>query len=332
MEPISQPSSWFDRPVAGRNSLRVEQLLWGLLILAAFVSRFALLDPRVISHDEGQHVQMAWALFQGEGYTPNPMTHGPFQILAVAGSYFLFEASDFSSRIPAALFGVAAVALLYLYRRWLGRGGALAAGVLMLISPYMLYYSRYVRNESFVVVWGLLMFYALGRYLESRQPRWLYLLAAATALHYATKETAYIYVALVILFLFGLLQVQLSMHKWESADRRARYLFLSALAFLLALGALGLIATGRGQLIQAAHAAGVKTDPEQMTHTDMWITNPLVQLGLLLVLFSVLGLVGSVWTCWWFWRPRSCRSSPPCPWRSSTSILSTGIRICGSRM
>jgi sugar lactone lactonase YvrE/4-amino-4-deoxy-L-arabinose transferase-like glycosyltransferase len=296
MEPISQPSSWFDRPVAGRNSLRVEQLLWGLLILAAFVSRFALLDPRVISHDEGQHVQMAWALFQGEGYTPNPMTHGPFQILAVAGSYFLFEASDFSSRIPAALFGVAAVALLYLYRRWLGRGGALAAGVLMLISPYMLYYSRYVRNESFVVVWGLLMFYALGRYLESRQPRWLYLLAAATALHYATKETAYIYVALVILFLFGLLQVQLSMHKWESADRRARYLFLSALAFLLALGALGLIATGRGQLIQAAHAAGVKTDPEQMTHTDMWITNPLVQLGLLLVLFSVLGLVGSVWS------------------------------------
>jgi predicted membrane-bound mannosyltransferase/DNA-binding beta-propeller fold protein YncE len=294
MEPTSQPSSWFDRPVAGRSSLRVEQLLWGLLILAAFVSRFAFLDPRVISHDEGQHVQMAWALFQGEGYTPNPMTHGPFQIIAVAGSYFLFGASDASSRVPAALFGVAAVALLYLFRRWLGRGGALAAGVLMLISPYMLYYSRYVRNESFVVVWGLLMFYAVARYLESRQPRWLYLLAAATALHYATKETAYIYVALVLLFLFGLLQVQLSLQRWRNADRRARYLFLSTLTLLLGVGALGLIAAGRGELIQAVRAAGVQTDPEQMTHTDMWITNPLVQLGLLLVFFSILGLVGAV--------------------------------------
>ncbi len=296
MEPTSQPSSWFDRPVTGRHSLRWEQLLWGLLIFAAVVSRFAMLDPRVISHDEGQHVQMAWALFQGEGYTPNPMTHGPFQIIVVAFSYFLFGASDFSSRVPAALFGVGAVAILYLFRRWLGRGGALAAGVLMLISPYMLYYSRYVRNESFVVVWGLLMFYAVGRYLESREPRWLYLLMAATALHYATKETAYIYVALAILFLFGLLQVQLSLHRWQNADRRARFLFLSIMTLLLAVGALGLIAAGQGNLIQAARAAGVAMNPDEMTHTEMWITNPLVQLGLLLFVFSILGLVGSIWS------------------------------------
>ncbi|MBN1438927.1 MAG: TIGR03663 family protein [Anaerolineales bacterium] len=286
MESTSPATSWFDQPVAGRTSLRREHLLWAILILAAAVTRFAMLEPRVISHDEGQHVQMAWSLFRGAGYTPNPMTHGPFQILAVAASYALFGASDFSSRVPAALFGVAAVALLYLFRRWLGKGGALAAGALMLVSPYMLYYSRYVRNESFVVVWGLLMFYAVGRYLESRQPRWLYLLAAALALHYATKETAFIYAGLAILFLLGLVFLQLSRTPWESSDRKARFQIFLALAILLAVCGLGLIVAGRAELIDAARAAGVVTDPERMTHTDIWISHPMVVLGLALIFAS----------------------------------------------
>jgi predicted membrane-bound mannosyltransferase/DNA-binding beta-propeller fold protein YncE len=294
MEPTPQSASWFDRPVLGRNSLRWEQLLWIVLIGAAVVSRFAFLDPRVISHDEGQHVQMAWSLYNGAGYTPNPMTHGPFQIVTLTLSYFLFGASDFSSRIPAAAFGVAAVALLYCFRRWLGRTGALAAGVLMLISPYMLYYSRYVRNESFVVVWGLLMFLAIGRYLESRAPRWLYLLAAVTALHYATKETAYIYVGLAVLFLFGFLQIQLIRRRWESANRRGRYFFFTSGAFLLAAGGFGLIGAGRADLIDAAHAAGIVPAPEQMTHTDIWLTHPMVVLGLILLLLSVAGLAAGI--------------------------------------
>jgi DNA-binding beta-propeller fold protein YncE/4-amino-4-deoxy-L-arabinose transferase-like glycosyltransferase len=285
------PQSWFDRPVVKGHSLSREAGLWGLLILAAVVSRFALLDPRVISHDEGQHVQMAYALYKGEGYTPNPMTHGPFQIIAVAFTYFLVGASDFSSRIPAALFGVAAVAILYWFRRWLGRGGALAAGFLMLISPYMLYYSRYVRNESFVVVWGLLMFYAIGRYLEGRQARWLFLLAAATALHYATKETAYIYVGLAIVFLAGLVLVKLLRHEWGDADRRSRFFFLAAAMLLLAVAGLGLIAAGRSNLIEAAHLAGAIPSADQMTHTALWITSPLVELGVLLIGLAIAAFV-----------------------------------------
>ncbi len=294
MESTPASASWFDKPVMGRHAIRWEQLLWIALITAAVLSRFAMLEPRVISHDEGQHVQMAWALYRGAGYTPNPMTHGPFQIIVVAFFYFLFGAGDFVSRVPAALFGVAAVALLYYFRRWLGRTGALVAGVLMLISPYMLYYSRYVRNESFVVVWGLLMFLAVGRYLETRSPRWLYLLAAATALHYATKETAYIYVGLVILFLFGLVQVQLFIHKWENTGRRARYRFFTIAAFLLAVIGLGLVVLGRANLVEAAIASGAATDSEAMTHTAIWISHPLVIMGLVLVALAVAALAAGV--------------------------------------
>jgi predicted membrane-bound mannosyltransferase/DNA-binding beta-propeller fold protein YncE len=286
MDSTPASTSWFDKPVMGRNSIRWEQLLWILLIAAAFISRFALLDPRVISHDEGQHVQLGWALFRGLGYTPSPMTHGPFQIITLAFTYFLFGASDFSSRVPAALFGVAAVALIYLFRRWLGRVGALTAGILMLISPYMLYYSRYVRNESFVVVWGLLMFLAVGRYLETKSPRWLWLLAAATALHYATKETAYIYVGLLILFLLGLVFVQLMRNPWESRESKIRFLVFSTTAVILAVLGLGSILFGRGQLIQAAIQSGAVANSDQMTHTGIWISHPAVILGLALLALS----------------------------------------------
>ncbi len=295
MEQQSASTPWLDRAVIRGFPMRWEHLLWAALCVVAIVSRFAMLDTRAMSHDESQHTQLAWSLYRGTGYTPNPMTHGPFQIILLAGSYFLFGAGDFSARVPAALFGVAAVMLLYFFRRWLGRAGALAAGTLMAISPYMLYYSRYVRNEAFVVVWGLLMFYAIGRYLESRQPRWLYLLAAATALHYATKETAYIYVALALIFVAGLIQLQLFLEKWESSDRRGRYLVFSVFAVLLGMGAAALFVTGRTNLIQQAKAAGVTTAPDQMTHTAMLITSPIVQTGLVLMALCILALVAAVW-------------------------------------
>ena len=36
---------------------------------------------------------------------------------------------------------------LHVYYSWLGRLGALAASALVLISPYVLYYSRYIRHD-----------------------------------------------------------------------------------------------------------------------------------------------------------------------------------------
>jgi sugar lactone lactonase YvrE len=288
--------SRLDRSFLRGTSIRWEHMLWIVLLVVAVVSRFSMLGTRVISHDESQHTQLAWSLFQGAGYTPNPMTHGPFQIILLAGTYFLFGASDFSARVPAALFGVAAVMLLYFFRRWLGKAGALAAATLMAISPYMLYYSRYVRNESFVVVWGLLMFLAITRYLESRQLRWLYLLAAATALHYATKETAYIYAGLAILFVAGLIQLQLYLQHWESADRRGKFLFSTILAVFLAAGAAVLFVLGRSDMIRQAKAAGVVTAPEAMTHTAPLWTSPAVQVGLALLILCLIALVFAVWT------------------------------------
>jgi len=86
-------------------------------------------------------------------------------------SYALFGDNDFTTRIPAALLSVVSLGIAMLaFRRYLGRTGAILAGLMFLISPIMLFYGRYARNESYIIVWGLLTLYSTLRYLETARP------------------------------------------------------------------------------------------------------------------------------------------------------------------
>ena len=216
--------SWLEKLLAVRVQVNSESLIAAGLLLAAVLTRFSNLETRVMSHDESLHTFYSWELEQGRGYQHTPLMHGPLQFHLVALSYFLFGDSDASARIPAALAGVAAVALIFVFRQWFGRTGTLVTAGLILISPYMLYYSRYVRNEAFVVVEALLMFWAMFRYYETRHTRWLYLLAIALSLHFLTKETAFLYAGQALLFLAAHLIWRLYDERWNSAARRAGFM------------------------------------------------------------------------------------------------------------
>ena len=132
------------------------------MILAIF-TRFYDLEARVMSHDESLHTYFSWLLYRGQGYQHAPMMHGPYQFHIIALSYFLFGVSDFTARIPTVLFSIATVWMVWYWRRYLGNWGMIVAALLMVISPYMLYYWRYVRNEAFVglsvnlVLWSILL-------------------------------------------------------------------------------------------------------------------------------------------------------------------------------
>ncbi len=229
-------SGWLDRVLADGIRVNAEALILGLILIVAVISRFYALGARVVSHDEVTHVYWSYNLFRGLGFQHNPLSHGPLQFNLISLSYFLFGASDFTARIPHALAGVLGVGMVFLFRRWLGRTGALVAAALMLVSPYMLYYGRYARNESLVVVEGLAMFWAVFRYTETRQARWLYLLAASLALHFATKETSFIYAAQLLVFLAGAFVWQVLRTAWSR--RGPRIVFLGGL--VAAVGGFGI--------------------------------------------------------------------------------------------
>ena len=174
-----------------------EVAAYALLIVVAAAMRFWDLGGRAIGYDESLHLYYSYRLAEGFGYEHNPLSHGPFQYHAIAGVFFLFGDSEYTSRVPAAIFGVVLVGLPYFLRSRLGTAGALVTAVLLAFSPMMLFYSRYARNDIFMSVWTLGLIILLWRYIDEGKPRYLYMGALVLALAFATKETTFMVVGIL---------------------------------------------------------------------------------------------------------------------------------------
>ncbi|MDI6768446.1 MAG: TIGR03663 family protein [Anaerolineales bacterium] len=243
--PIEKRRSWLDFPLSGIR-WNTATLLTVILLVLAVVTRFYDLGARTASHDEINHFVPSYDLYQARGYRYDPLSHGPLQFHLIALSFALFGDSDFTARIPAALFSLATIGLaLTAFRPYLGRAGALAAGALLLISPYMLFYGRYARNEIFIVLWGLLTIYTILRYLERGDSRTLILFTLVNALHFTDKATSYIFAAGQLIFLAVYFLYRIARREWPSPKYRPAFLLaLSAMSTLLAAAA-GLYLTGK---------------------------------------------------------------------------------------
>lgn len=253
----STSPAWLERPVFKDTAkiLTIENLLIAAILILAVLSRFTALGDRVMSHDEVNHVVPSYDLYQGRVYRHDPVTHGPFQFHVVALSYFLFGDNDFTSRVPAATFSVAAVAfLIFGYRRYLGRAGALIAGALYLISPYILFYGRYTRNEAFIELIGVVFLYGILRYMEKGDQAGMVLVTLSTILHFTVKETAFIYTAQALIFLFVIFLVEVRRAERSNPELYDRFLILMSIAMLLVF-----VALGAGMLIKPEAAAATAT-------------------------------------------------------------------------
>jgi len=217
-------SDWIKELVASKPWRKPEVLIALLIILLAFVSRFYDLESRAMSHDESEHTYFSWLLAENGSYHHTPITHGPLQFHTLAFTYILFGDTDATSRFPVAICGVIAIGMLFFFKRWLGRWGAIAAMALMLVSPYMLYYTRYVRNEALILPFALLMFLSVIRYFETRESRWLYLLAGALTAHYLIKETAFIYTIELMFFMGGLFVWRVLRLSWDNRGHLITFL------------------------------------------------------------------------------------------------------------
>jgi predicted membrane-bound mannosyltransferase/DNA-binding beta-propeller fold protein YncE len=242
---IEKRASWLDFPMRGIR-WNTETLLTIIILVLAVVSRFYDLGARTASHDEVNHFVPSYDFYQGRGYRYDPLSHGPLQFHLIALSFTLFGDSDFTARIPAAVFSIVTIGVaLFAFRRYLGRVGALAAGGMLLISPYMLFYGRYARNEIFIVLWGLLTIYTILRYLERGEPRTLILFTLVNALHFTDKATSYIFAAEQLLFLAVYFLDRIIRREWPLPKYRQAFLLaLSAMLALLAAAA-GLYLTGK---------------------------------------------------------------------------------------
>src|SRR5574341_960373 len=245
LQRTSSYSDFLDRPLWATLGLDWEKMLYIILILLALLTRFYNLGARVISHDESLHTFYSWELSKGKGFVHTPLMHGPMQFHALALTYTLLGASDFTARVPAAICGVVAVGLMYFFRKWLGRAGALLAALFFLISPYLLYYTRYAREDPYTFVFQLVMALALFYYMETRADRYLYLLAAATSLLCTTKEISFFNIAIWLFFL-GLIYLRdMFTAEWPEQGYKRFFGFMLMGALVSSVVAGGLFWYGR---------------------------------------------------------------------------------------
>ncbi len=259
----NQKTNWLERPIHSTlPAITNEIAIFAGIFLLAIFTRFYDLETRVMSHDESLHTYFSWLLYRGQGYEHTPMMHGPYQFHIIALSYFLFGVSDFTARIPAVLFSLATVWMVWYWRRYLGKWGMIVAAFLMVLSPYMLYYGRYVRNESFVGFSGILLLYSMLRYIESGAKKYLFLVTAATLLHFTSKETAFIYTAQALLFLGFYFLARVTRQPWEGKYNQYRaFVIALAVAALLASVGMGLALTNRHAETLTATETAAPADP-----------------------------------------------------------------------
>lgn len=283
-------TDWLDKPVFNfAPNFNRYHLITVLILIFAVVSRFAMLGERTMDHDEINHVNPSYQLYLGNGYSHDPMTHGPLQFHLIALSYFIFGDGDFTSRLPHALFSIATVVfVLFGYRKILGKVGALAGGLLVTISPYMLFYGRYARNEAFVGLFTVVTIYAVLKYLADGKEGSLFLLTAATALHFATKETSFISTATLLIFLAVLFVGRLANTHWKDSSAKKTFL----LSFLIAI--FGAVTTLMLAAWSAATYGNKSTDPAAAgTFVDMtpgWVRATELGLVILALVFGAIAL------------------------------------------
>ncbi len=241
MTPTNIADSLLGRPAAflsnAKQGLRrcgwLEAAFFAVIVVALGLRLFEL-SGRTMHYDEAIHLHfsfklanssggaLGWPWIFGTNYFHSAWMHGPFQIELVAAIFTILGDSDFTSRLAYALFGTALVGLPYFLRHHIGRRGALIAAVMLALSPALLYFSRFGRNDIIMMFWAVALFTLMWRYLHSqREPGQrricLYLASAVLAFMFATKETAYLLTAIFGLMIFAAALPEL----WNWVRRRA---------------------------------------------------------------------------------------------------------------
>lgn len=200
---------------------------WGpcvLVFLVGAVLRFWQLGEKPLHHDESLHAYYSLQLMHNienwascfnpavQCYHYDPILHGPFQFHAIALVYQISQwlavpdhgINTTTVRIAAATLGSLIVFLPYFLRPYLGRLGSLLACALLAISPSMVYFSRFAREDIYMAFFTLLLVVALACYVHTRKARWIIIAALAFTFSYATKEATFLTIAVFGSFAVGL--------------------------------------------------------------------------------------------------------------------------------
>lgn len=209
------------------------EALFALVVLATAFVRFYHLNLKLFHHDEAIHAWFSYELLTKGTYTYDPMYHGPIIYYITAGMFRLFGDSDLVARLVPALLGVLIVVLVYFVYRlgYLDKRQSLLAGLLIMLSPDLVYFSRFLRHDIFMLFFTFLFVVATLYYIERKQLRFAAIMGLAAGLALSCKEEMPL-----VLILFGVYFLYLIVRKKVTLPPTKSLLRDLAIGALIAAG------------------------------------------------------------------------------------------------
>ncbi|MDD4869952.1 MAG: TIGR03663 family protein [Kiritimatiellae bacterium] len=187
------------------KSSLISVVLIVFVLLAALAFRLPNLSLRPMHHDEANQALKCGILIETGVYKYDSSDHhGPSMYYITLPFAWLTSGKDFAGtsestfRMVQVIFGVGTILLLLFLQDGLGRTAVFVSGLLMAISPAMVYYSRFYIQEILLVFFTLGLIISGWRYFKMRTTGWAISAGFFAGMMFATKETSVIAYAAII--------------------------------------------------------------------------------------------------------------------------------------
>ncbi len=176
-----------------------------IAVAAAVWIRFHQIGVKPFHHDEGVNAHFLLNLAKPGGeYKYDPTNyHGPTLYYFAYLAQRAFGKTDLALRFTPALFGVLTGLMVWPLRKHLGSIGTPVAAFCLALSPGLVYFSRDFIHEMPFGCFSLGLAVAAWRYAETKNFAWLALMSTSAGLLFATKETAVITAAVLLIAVFS---------------------------------------------------------------------------------------------------------------------------------
>lgn len=134
-----------------------------IIVISGLLLRWLQLDLRPVHHDESLHSMYGRYFYDfpdAQFYKYDPMMHGPtiYNVMRVA--YSTFHSTTWGARAFICLFGSALMISPLLFRAHLSARATVALTAIIALSPSMIYWSRFVREDCIILFWMMTTIWA----------------------------------------------------------------------------------------------------------------------------------------------------------------------------
>jgi len=180
---------------------RYQWLAYALIVIAGVLMRWLELDVRPYHHDESQHAMFGKYFYdfpEIQFYKYDPMMHGPLLYNFMRIVYTALGNTLWSARVPIAIIGTLFIFVPLLFRKYFSATALLVLTAAISLSPTMVYWSRFLIHDYFVLLAQLITLYGV---IAAKPQQKSFFVLLGVALQFCIKANVFVTLAIILGYL-----------------------------------------------------------------------------------------------------------------------------------